>query len=644
MSINKYYKLSKESLHRSSIRNFSIYYLIIAGILSTLIYWPSINGPFLFDDVYNLIALGKNGGINSFADWKDFVFGGVSSRLGRPLVLASFTLNSLNWPTDPLPFKVTNIAIHLLNSWLVFKLLTKISAIYNRGRKIKLAPILPALGALIWLLHPIHLTTILQIVQRMTLLSGTFTFISLIMYTNYIARNKLKFDKAFVKLVLFLSVIGLFGILSKETAILIPFYLFSLNYTVFRRELSKTPYFSIAWQRFLLFGTLLILLLIFTILNRDFSNSWLIRDFNLEERLYTESRILFDYIEKLFIPKASGFGLFHDDIVISRGLLTPISTIFSLIAIFILIIIAILLRKSKPFISLAILWFFLGHILESTAWPLELYFEHRNYAPSISAIFLIFQVFIELKNKSIRIFFPFASAYLVLVTTVTSLNTPIWGNSLELFNNWALEKPNSLRAQHQAASTWLNEYHNPSEARKFLLRAHQINPKHIGTRMLLLKVNCFYSEPVDDILALTQNLETYEADSIYIKTIASIVKMKENKLCPNLSSNFIINFLTKLEENTNLVNDSYYGWLLYNKVRVLLINENLDDALIYAHKSLKETRYLGTVVLMIEIAYKMDDLELARKYFKEAKLLEKQGLIVISEEMKAKYTKFSNLL
>ncbi|MEG1806348.1 MAG: hypothetical protein RR327_08155, partial [Clostridia bacterium] len=44
-----------------------------------------------------------------------------------------------------------------------------------------------------------------------------------------------------------------------------------------------------------------------------------------------------------------------------------------------------LARKKYPLITLAILFFFAAHLMESTVIGLELYFEHRNY---IAAIFL----------------------------------------------------------------------------------------------------------------------------------------------------------------------------------------------------------------------------------------------------------------
>jgi protein O-mannosyl-transferase len=627
------------------LNKFSAVSLLFISLLCCLIYWPSIIGPFLFDDFHNLMPLMRNGGIVDFTSWFNFVFSGGSSALGRPLALASFTLNAQNWPTDPMPFKVTNIFIHVFNSWLLYFLLNKIFLVYNGSNEQKVNKILPLIGATIWLLHPIHLTTILQVVQRMTLLSGSFTLISLIIYTNYIEKYRFGFDKHFAKMFFLVSLIALLGILSKESTALLPLFLFSLNYTVFNKKLSYSANFGLLWQSVLLLGTLFSLFAITFILGNDFTASYKAREFDLIQRLLTESRILFDYLYKILIPKASGSGLFQDDIIISTGILSPLKTLYSILSILALLIVAVLIKNSRPFLSLAILWYFLGHALESTIWPLELYFEHRNYIPSVCLAFILFQIYIELKTKSKKLYYVITASYIIVTTIITALSTPIWGDSGKLFTSWALEKPNSLRAQHQAAATWLYEYNHPKQARQFLLRAHMINNEHIGTRMRLLIVNCYFDKAPDNIAALTQYFETSKADPIYTNALSLLVTMKEQNACKNLSLKFIKNMFSKLELNTNITNHSYYSWLLYNKSRILLLNSEFESALEAADRSMQFSYYLGTAILKIEIAYKMSNMQMARKFLKEAKLLEEnRPYQEINDEMRATYQKYERLL
>ena len=75
-------------------------------------------------------------------------------------------------------------------------------------------------------------------------------------------------------------------------------------------------------------------------------------------------------------------GLYHDHEPFAFGLLRPPSTLLSVLAIVALIIAALGLRRRLPLFGLAILFFFAGHLIESSAIMLELKFEHRNYLPA----------------------------------------------------------------------------------------------------------------------------------------------------------------------------------------------------------------------------------------------------------------------
>jgi hypothetical protein len=111
------------------------------------------------------------------------------------------------------------------------------------------------------------------------------------------------------------------------------------------------------------------------------------RDFTVIERVLTEFRIVIDYFRLIVLPNVGDMGLYHDDIIVSTSLFHPVSTLLSLLLIVGLLVSAFYAKAKYPLFSLGILWFFGGHILESTVYPLDLMFLHRNYLPSIG-IFL----------------------------------------------------------------------------------------------------------------------------------------------------------------------------------------------------------------------------------------------------------------
>ncbi|NVJ60805.1 MAG: hypothetical protein HWE27_10455 [Gammaproteobacteria bacterium] len=99
------------------------------------------------------------------------------------------------------------------------------------------------------------------------------------------------------------------------------------------------------------------------------------------ERLLTESRVLVSYIYFSLLPDITQMSLFHDDITISRSLFSPITTMLSLLTHLLLISTAIYNIQKHSLYSFGVIFFYLGHSLESTFIALELMHEHRNYVP-----------------------------------------------------------------------------------------------------------------------------------------------------------------------------------------------------------------------------------------------------------------------
>ena len=602
-----------------------------------------MSGPFLFDDFFNLNRLGEAGGIHDFSSWYQFVFNGKSSFLGRPFSLATFTLNGQTWPTSPLPFKITNLAIHCFNTWLLFVFLTGLVNLCADSTNKKIPKYLPLLGSGLWLIHPIHIATILQVVQRMTLLGGTFILLSMIVYIKFLQNNPLRLSRNFFVLIAVLSVTGLLGVLSKETVMTVPLFMFALNYSVLQNAISSDRTFKRAWQLLLLGGPLLLFLGGSIYLNSGLEYLWNARDFSLTERLLTETRILFVYLSNIFFPSSNGTHLFHDDIVLSVSLLSPLSTLFSSIAIVILIIGAIKLRSKMPFISLAILWYFLGHVFESTIWPLELYFEHRNYIPSLCLVFVLIQISIAVSSQYQKLFLVCIVIYLLFTTLVTSFITPSWQDRTTLYTNWAIAKPDSIRAQHAAANIWLQGHNNPVESRKFLYTAYANNPDSLVTRVRILENSCFIKSSDEDLDKLLRDFRNLNADGMYLIAIADLVNQFVSNNCKELSTSRALSMFTKLEKNSRVAKAAG-SWLFYHKARFLLALQNYDEALENAEKASQTQTYLGTTIIKLEIALRTRNTTLLPIYYREAQALEKEQFQLLSDEQRKRYEELKSLI
>src|SRR5690606_9608562 len=93
------------------------------------------------------------------------------------------------------------------------------------------------------------------------------------------------------------------------------------------------------------------------------------RDFSTWERLLTEARVLFAYMQWALLPLPRSLSLYHDDFALSHGLLSPVSTLFAALGIAALLACAVWQRRTRPLLSLGILWFFAGHALTATVIP-----------------------------------------------------------------------------------------------------------------------------------------------------------------------------------------------------------------------------------------------------------------------------------
>jgi hypothetical protein len=116
----------------------------------------------------------------------------------------------------------------------------------------------------------------------------------------------------------------------------------------------------------------------------SFVGGYTFRDFSLLERVLTEPRVLWHYIGIMLAPIPHNFSLYLDGFQLSTGLLQPASTTLAIVG-----LLGVLAwsfwrcLRGPSLLAFGILWFLIGHAFESTVFPLEIAFEHRNYLPSI---------------------------------------------------------------------------------------------------------------------------------------------------------------------------------------------------------------------------------------------------------------------
>ena len=469
----------------------------LIALIALLLYYPGIGGPFLLDDFANITdnpAL--HIGTLSFSSLWEAAFSSNAGPLRRPVAMLSFALNFHFDELSPVYYKAVNIGIHLATAIALFFLteaLLRRLAVYeiaspNRLSRRQLAALITAL----WALHPLHVSTVLYVVQRMTELAALFSVIGVLLYVH--GREMLIAGKPRGGIMLVaLGAIGcgMLAALSKENGALLPVLLLIVEVLFFRGTRDNQPFAKVVFVLLALQTAAILAYLLYVWAGP--SNP--IRNFTATERLLTEARILFSYAGQILMPRIDQMSLLNENTAVSRGLLAPLSTAAAVIAMLALIsgsLWAACKNRAFPFVF-GIGWFLAGHLLESTVIPLELRFEHRNYLPSYGIIFAM-GVFLNQWRlfEGIRPGLKFALLAGVLISMSMLLQTRVttWTTPQNFFNHELKNNPNSERAWSDFAF-FLILTDQPEESLPILLKAAELNPREVGQLIAAISLQSY---------------------------------------------------------------------------------------------------------------------------------------------------------
>lgn len=413
--------------------------------LVMLLFWPGVSGGFLFDDYHNIVtnANVQVKDLTAFALWQ--AAQGYSGGT-RQLAMVSFALNAYWVGLDPWAYKVTGLLVHACNALLVFFLASRLVALSSRiawphQRLVALAV------ALVWALHPIQVSSALYIVQRMETLCFTFLLIALLLYLQ--ARvQQIRVGRSHSLLWLGVLLAAVLALLFKESAVLLPLFCLGLEASVLRFASAR-----IGQQRFwrMLYGigslSALLLFLFWALPHYYSAEPYAGRDFNTSDRLLTQARVLWLYVQQILLPLPSTLYFYYDDFPISTGWLQPASTLFAVLGWLVLFGMAVCWRHRFPLFALGVFWFLAAHFITSNVIGLEMVFEHRNYFALLGILLICVEVISRLPVRDgPGIKYVGIAALVVGIAFLGAVRAATWGNVLLLATDMAHANPKSARA------------------------------------------------------------------------------------------------------------------------------------------------------------------------------------------------------
>lgn len=434
------------------------HFLLLAfsvALIAVCLLMPGLSGAFIFDDTPNIVT-NTNLHLRQ-PTLEDVLYAAYSFEPGhgsRALSMLSFALDYWRAGLDPRAFKTTNLMIHGLTVFCLAVLLRRLLSIVGWG------PRHAALGALIialmWAAHPLQVSSVLYVVQRMQTLATLFIVLALWAYLG-MRRAQIAGTRSRQYGVL----LGLFwalGFASKEDAVLLPIYTLVLELTVLRFRAARPLMAKLYARGYLLLTAVATTAFLLWLAPHFWTwQPYPGRDFNTVERLLSQFRALAMYLGQIIWPLPNRLPFYYDHFAVSRSLWQPATTLPSMLLIAGLLAAAWHWRRRRPLFALGILMFFAGHLLTSNVIGLELAFEHRNHFPLIGALLAAADLAEAAWGKWLlpqSLGVVFLVVIVMAMGAMTARRAHDWGDELRLSEKLVEYAPTSERAWVQLSGIY----------------------------------------------------------------------------------------------------------------------------------------------------------------------------------------------
>jgi len=615
-------------------RQITLFLTLFTLLLTTAwIYWPGIAGPELLDDRSSLRALAELQEHPERAG--DLVFGDRSGPLGRTVSMASFVVERLYLDDGVRGSKKVNIVLHLFNgclvmacAWLLF------------GRiQVRSYRALSVLLGTMWLLHPLLVSTVLYVVQRMAMLATLFMLLSMFAYLRWrfslVASGSKRLFAVFPALLWFLM-----AMLSKENAVVLLPILVLLDMFWLRCEDAAGN--SIVWLRkthytlMAVGGSALVLLL--ALFWNVISGRYIGRPFDLLGRLLTQARILWDYLAQWFMPDVGRMGLYHDDVVWSTSLTEPITTLYAVLAWLLVLVSTVFLLRwywSRLLVFCAA-FFIIGHLIESTVWPLELYFEHRNYFPAIGLVLgvgVIYGALVKIWPETASPLLVALGCVVVALSALTSSHVQMWSSQPLLILNHLNGHPNSPRANIDMA-VQLAHLGSVDTAYRYSARAYEASHTERegdwAVRDLALSCTANQSVTNAQIDKIGEGGNKRPLGSV--TTLLSLVRMLQDNRCASFDRIYFADHMQQvfLRENAEATASTN----MYSNLAVLEnALERYEPALGYTQKLLAlDPSHKRGLLMALHFATAVGDEEAANRVIVTLQAMNQKGKLTVAQQ------------
>ena len=421
------------------IRPHIISFLVLSGVTAAL-YWQALGHHFLvyWDDngyVTGNMTIQRITWENIKAAFTSFYIGNYA-----PLQIVSYMVDYFFWGMRPAGFIFTNIFIHTANGILFYYLLTRLS--WQR--------LTAFAAALIFLVHPVQVESVVWISQRKNVLSLLFFLLSFLWYVFYREETgKRRGWFYFASLIAFLL-----ALLSKSVSIVLPLVLVSLDVcmpvqrgkNLKKLLLDKIPFLAVA-----------VVFVFITIKSQSANMRGGLTSYlngSPLDTLFTMLPVFIHYVRLVFWPADLSA-------VYAPAIKTGIDVEVGLAAVLLSLVIplAVFLYHRRRDLLFWLVLFFLGLLPVSQIVPLVTLMNDRYlYFPLLgAAAFMVGAAFIAFKKaqeKNVLLKTALGMIFILLLghyLVVTYARIPVWKDEMALWEDAVKKVPDSPRARFSYA-------------------------------------------------------------------------------------------------------------------------------------------------------------------------------------------------
>ncbi len=420
---------------------------LVLCVLGSLCYFNAVGNPFVHDDIVFILQNPKVhefSGIGEVFDKSSFAPQSiaVANSYYRPFLDIVYRLQYWFFGTAPAGYHLVNIVLHVANAFLIFVLFLWLSK-----RKI-----LSAVVAIFFLVHPVQTEAVACISGISNLLFVFFLLSSFLFYIRTADRGhplSLASEAG-----TYSSALILFGgaLLCKEQAIVLPLLLL-----LYELCFPRVAGFNNLGWRLRLTGFLIVgggYFLWRKIVIGGFLNSFVSNWGEFYLRLKSFPAMIMSHLQTVFLPVDLHYYRSYD--ILLPWVLPALS--FALFILVCVLIWYILPKKSQPFFSFGLGWFFVTLLPTTSIIPLVheysliAAFEHFLYLPlagllwslCIAVDFFAEQIF---HKNSLSVKKVFGVVVIIACVILTQLQTKMWKSEIVLFEK-AIKYENSMGRLH----------------------------------------------------------------------------------------------------------------------------------------------------------------------------------------------------